>query len=81
MAFTGSPEEIATQVAEALVLPCIRSASQGMPPEQLAQFYGGLLISVLAYAAADFGQANAIDIGSQVLAMLEKTGLEPQGAH
>lgn len=67
MSLTGTPSEIASQIAEGVVLPFIQPIAQAMPAEALAQFYGGLLCSVIAFAAADFDTAQALEIAQNVI--------------
>ncbi len=56
---TGAPVEMGAQLFEQVCLPVLAKAGRSMPPQALAQFYAGLVISAWGAMAADFGQEQA----------------------
>ena len=51
----GSPSECGSDLILRFVLPAMRGI-QGANPQDMANLYGGMLMSVLGAMAADFGQ-------------------------
>lgn len=81
ISLTGTPPEIASQVAQSVVLPFIQPIAQALPAEALAQFYGGLMCSVIAFAAADFDMATALEIAQHVIDTLNANPPQVPGTH
>lgn len=55
----GSPSECGAELFLRFILPTLRSAAGAASGQDMAEFYGGLLMATLGAMAADFGQAQA----------------------
>lgn len=57
----GTPIEAGAQVWTKLCLPAL-TAAKGRPPEELAQFYAGVVGAAMGSMTADFGHELAVAI-------------------
>lgn len=62
----GTPSEVGAQVWERFCLPVL-VATRGRPPEQVAQFYAGVVSSAFGAMAADFGHELATQIAQRLV--------------
>jgi hypothetical protein len=52
----GSPSECGAQVFSRHIIPTMHNMGKFANPNDIASFYGGLLMSILGSMSADFGQ-------------------------
>ena len=68
----GTPIEAGAEAFVRFMLPLL-VAAQDRPDEELALFYGGIIMAALGSMAADFGHDQAVNIADQLVSHFRTT--------